>query len=400
MKRYIKVIRVLTVLLFLVAVFGICLLTLCSAGSAYLKGEEESYSIFENRNLEPVPEFTSTALFDGSYFKGWDNWFSDHVAGRNTMLRAYTALNMNVLQKPVVNDVYIGDGVLLPYQQREAVDREAIFAAAGQMADNLQKLQEKIESYGGIFVYVGIPEQSSMLRDSYPGYLVNNEEKLALSEQAFFSALEERGVSYVNMNEYFRETEDPAFYYSKVDHHFNMNGAEYTYQVVLNLLAQRVEGMDLAQPVTLTELPNPYYGSRNRKLYDVYPNTEHAIIADEPVAYTRYDNGEQTASALYESAPDESTPVTYGLYMHGDIAETVVDTGREELPEILIFGDSFTNPLEALFYRNFDKMRSLDLRHYREMSLSEYVEKYQPDVVLCVRDDTQYLKAEYNGVFE
>ena len=34
------------------------------------------------------------------------------------------------------------------------------------------------------------------------------------------------------------------------------------------------------------------------------------------------------------------------------------------------------------------------------MSLSEYVEKYQPDVVLCVRDDTQYLKAEYNGVFE
>ena len=76
MKRYIKVIRVLTVLLFLVAVFGICLLTLCSAGSAYLKGEEESYSIFENRNLEPVPEFTSTALFDGSYFKGWDNWLS------------------------------------------------------------------------------------------------------------------------------------------------------------------------------------------------------------------------------------------------------------------------------------------------------------------------------------
>lgn len=36
--------------------------------------------------------------------------------------------------------------------------------------------------------------------------------------------------------------------------------------------------------------------------------------------------------------------------MGGDIGESVITTNRPKLPNILIYGDSFTNPLETLLW--------------------------------------------------
>ena len=66
-------------------------------------------------------------------------------------------------------------------------------------------------------------------------------------------------------------------------------------------------------------------------------------------------------------------------------------------PNVLIYGDSFTNALETLLYASFNEMRALDLRHYTGMKLSEYIEKYRPDVVICVRDDSSFLMTGGNG---
>lgn len=82
--------------------------------------------------------------------------------------------------------------------------------------------------------------------------------------------------------------------------------------------------------------------------------------------------------------------------MGGDFGETVLKTDRPELPDALIFGDSFTNALETLLYASFDETRILDLRHYTDMSLKEYVDTYRPDVVLCIQNDTFYYTAGGN----
>lgn len=104
--------------------------------------------------------------------------------------------------------------------------------------------------------------------------------------------------------------------------------------------------------------------------------------------------------ALAEPNPyDFSIPhyVTYSLYMGGDYANTVIDTGREELPSILIYGDSFTNAVECIAYLSFDEMHSLDLRYYKEMSLDEYIQTVQPDIVVCIRDYEELLIRTQNG---
>ena len=102
-------------------------------------------------------------------------------------------------------------------------------------------------------------------------------------------------------------------------------------------------------------------------------------------------------AALYDLPDNETQTVTYNVYMGGDIAETVIQTNRPDLPSLLIFGDSFTNPLETLFYTAFNETRALDLRYYTEQTIQAYISAYQPDLVLCIRDNTAYLTAEGNG---
>ena len=79
------------------------------------------------------------------------------------------------------------------------------------------------------------------------------------------------------------------------------------------------------------------------------------------------------ASAVYDLPATEDEALTYGLYMGGDIAETCIRTDRPSLPTALIFGDSFTNAVESLAYYSFDEMRSVDLRHYKTQSISDYI---------------------------
>ena len=117
--------------------------------------------------------------------------------------------------------------------------------------------------------------------------------------------------------------------------------------------------------------------------------------------FTRYDNGKPSDRPLFVLPEADYLPATYNLYMGGDFAETVLETDRPELPNALIFGDSFTNALETLLYASFNETRVLDLRHYDGMSLREYVETHRPDVVLCIQNDTfYYLGGGNNHVWE
>ena len=95
--------------------------------------------------------------------------------------------------------------------------------------------------------------------------------------------------------------------------------------------------------------------------------------------------------------PGRGEKVQYSVYMGGDMAETVVCTNRPELPSILIVGDSFTNPVEALCVYSFHGIRSLDDRHYHQMDLTEYLAFHPVDAVVIIRDSLNYVGSEGNG---
>lgn len=380
----------------------VCFLGILAAGfAATLAREPESASFWENRSLAEFPEYSAQSLGDGSYATRMEEYLSDHAALRTTLLMAKARLDV-ALGRPVVNDVVVTEQSLLPYLPYETVDPAKIDAWAAAMADQLKRINDAVTGYGGYFCYVAVPSQAVSRAGEYPWYLNNEEQLNRAKADALAQAMDARGVPFLNVETALAQSGGSARYASRVDNHYSMEGAFEAYRLVMEWVKANT-GLDFPilgpEDVELVALPNGYMGSRERKLLNAAQREERLsiLLPRQEVPYTRTDDGTPSEPFVYELPASNDNEVTYNLYMGGDIANTVLDTGRDELPSILIYGDSFTNPVECVAYLSFDETHSLDLRHYREMGLEDYIRQVRPEVVVCIRDYDFLLDPEGNG---
>ena len=392
MKKISKAASLVTVLLFFAFLLALAVMTAIR--------EKETYSYYENRNLSAFPSATAESVSDGGYFSGIDTYIREHAAGRTTLLRLNTYLDLNVLRRPVVNDVVIAGDVLLPYNEYSAVDRAEIAVRAENAAQLLSGREDQVSSYGGKYYYVAVPSQNMCYEELYPWYLNSGAEYSDAVSDLFFDALDRNGVSYIDMYSEYLESGSPDYFMSTVDHHYTMLGAYDTYRTVMERVAADT-GFEL--PVLndgnyrLEWLDNPFLGSRARKLFGLWSSDERLglIYPSESVTFERYNNGSRAADLVYGFPwGDSVTPLLYSTYMGGDVAHTYIDTHREDLPSVLVYGDSFTNAFESIVWYSFDKMYSVDLRYYTEMTIDQFIDKYRPDIVICIKDYTVVLDGE------
>lgn len=362
------------------------------------------YSYYENRNLAVMPQAEGQEIMNGKYFSSVERYLSDNAAARNTLLRLKTKaelfVNVKLLDCPVVNEVVVLDDVLLPFNNYESVYEPYIEAQAEEMVSNLKEISDLTASYGGRYFYVAVPCQYVSYADEYPWYLNSREEYTSASRAAFTKALEGSDVEFIDMLDTLTDESVRDIANSTVDSHYSIYGAYLTYLAVMEEINKTDNLKILSEDeFTITPLPNHYVGSRSRKLFDLsnVNDTIDILTPDIEVPFTRCDNGNKYFPVLYSMPANEYEGVLYSLYMGGDIAETIIDTDRDELPSVLVYGDSFTNAFETIVYYSFNEMHSLDFRYYRAMTLGEYIEAYKPDYVICIRDYEQLIVTDNNG---
>lgn len=362
--------------------------------------EKKFISSIENRSLATKPMLTKENLLNGQYFNDWETYLSDHIIGRDGLIKSYTILNMNILNKKKINDIAIGkNGELLPfYTETFSNNCENNLNNIPNVINLLSDFKNHIESYGGEFYFVGVPSQSTFFKDSYLDYFDNKEDLVLDIENTMFSLLEKNNIKYVNMNQVFRDYPNEN-YYLKTDHHFTFAGAYKTYESIINKAND--DFLKIGNPLSLDELYiqdiiHPILGSRNRQIYYLKETNEKITIGNfkNPISYTKYVNGIEDNRLYYYN---ENERPTYSTYMDGDKAEIVIETHRPELPNLLIFGDSFTNALEPLLFYHFNETRILDLRHYTEMNICDYIDIHTPDIVLTLRESLYFGSTEGNG---
>lgn len=363
-------------------------------------------SKLENRTLAQKPKYSKELLLSGEYFRSWEEYLTDHIFGRTYWIKGYSFLNASLLKKHSINNIVIADnGTLLPFIPHNRVyDLDDLKNNINNSVEEISNLSNYINNYGGEFYFIGIPEQSSYLRDKYPSYYRNGEEFLNSSEENMFKGLDKNNINYINMMEKYK-LNDFEEYYFKTDHHYTFRGAYKAYTEIIDRIINDSEQIIIREPLREEEiefitLENPIWGSRNRSLSFIYPTDEKLEIGYpvEQIDYEKVTNGNADPEFYYTEYLEKGRP-SYGVYMGGDHAETIITTDREELPDLLIFGDSFTNPLEPLLYYHFNQTRILDLRYYSEMSLYEYIEEYKPEYIIMVRDDLNYSSSIGNGDF-
>jgi|GEM_PF-190887 len=381
----------------------ITIVAIVAIGARTATSERSEISHYENRYLATRPQRETATIADGTFFRDMDEYLGDHAAFRARLFQIATWADLHIIRRPNVNDVMVVDDLMLPrFPQTPPADAECLRERAKARANDLQRFQEIIEGYGGHFLYVVIPDQVAFFYDRFPRHAAN-QAGYRPERDAFVQALAKQNIPLLDMGEVFEGLGNPRRFYSGVDHHFSFYGAFATYEAIIDTLIAQTE-KDIprlqAEDFVFTELPNPYVGSRGRMLWGAAPFTERIMIAEpiNPIAFRRTGKGGQEVPAtVFELPETEEEEVFFTIYMGGDHAKTVIETDRPHLPNILVFGDSFTNAIESLIYLNFNRMTAIDLRHFHEVSLTELVYKLQPDIVIGIRDYSVLLYEDGNS---
>lgn len=367
-----------------------------------VRGPHQSVSFYEQRQLAPIPIPSLSTLSDGTFFNGIETFLSDHLAGRDQLLKLDVKLNLS-LGKTKVNNLVVNSDKLLDCYGFSRWDVRYLDYQSENKAHEYQALKAKIEEYGGYFCFLGVPLQSTYYASSYPEYMDSRLWHTTAIRTAFEKAMNQEGVPFINMYSYFEEQDFPGEYYYATDHHFTMRGAFTTYALLLDHLqantSWRFEDNTTAADFEWIQLDNPFLGSANRKLYGLWENEDFAEIASpkHEISFTREDRGILSDPKLFTTPESAADQVTYSIYMGGDYGQTVIKTNRPELPTILLYGDSFTNPIETLLWTQANELHCLDFRYYTDKTLYDYIQEIKPDIVVCVRDETVYLANTGNG---
>ena len=367
-------------------------------------GPEELTSEYENRYLAKRPVLDPAIMFDDGYALEWERYFTDHAAWREPLLMLATSIDLNIIKRPTVNGIVVLDDLYLEYLEFTELDEAWLRQQSRLMADEMAALNDVVSSYGGEFFYVAVPTHESWYDYKYPWYLNSNKRVSELTLETFIPDMAAAGVEMVLP--FWGLTPEDTFdghpLYFTSDHHFSFYGAYMTYRTIIekiNSSGKNVLPLLENDDFEFYTLPNPFMGSHTRKLLNIPDLTERATIAvlNEAIPFTRSDNGVAFQNhRIYFMPADADSVIDYGLYMGGDSGETFIETNRE-LPSILLFGDSMTNAVECLLYASAGEFRSIDLRYYDEMALSEYVEIYKPDIVICMRGYANLTNFDGNG---
>lgn len=364
--------------------------------------ESPNYLFYENRMTAEAPVLSGNSLSDGSYFSELETYLADHAAGRSTLTKLNTAIDLSVLHRPVVNDIFVQEDMLLPFLDYEVTDEDTLVQQAAAVGNNLSTISQAVGSYGGTYCYVIIPGQYAYFADRYPAYLNNRSTSLTAYVETMTNLLEERDILMIDLGTVYERLDASVPLYSAVDHHYTLRAAFLAYQTILETLNEKYNAgfpVLTEEDVTFTPLDRHYLGSRARKIFD-FTEIEESLYTMTPkvsVPFTRKDNGIASAASVYTLPADPNEPVTYGYFMGGDFGNTEIDTQREDLPTVLIYGDSYTNALESILYLSCNRMDSIDLRYYTGGTLTDYILKTQPDYVICLRDYSVLMSTDGNG---
>lgn len=376
------------------------LLILLSAAFLFVSFRErrQQISVYENRALAAGPAFSPESVWNGSYWRDWDLYFSDHAARRDDMLRDWTWLQLCVKRQPVVNDVVITPTVLLPYLGDRDITHTDYEAVGLDAVERLLPIQAAVEARGGRFLYLEAEGYPSVYRDEFPSLLRPTVDYYRSRAAAFEAAAAAKGLPLLRLRDVLEPKGGCKNFYYRVDHHPTLYGAYESYLALCGWCRDRGLELPVPEDPGIYPVDAEFLGSYSRKLYGLSPLTGVFYSFDLSLIppYTRWDDGVRTDAPLVICRPEEGT-VRYDAYMGGDKAETVIRTNRPELPSILIVGDSFTNPVEAFCVYSFNEVRSLDFRYYSKKTLTQYLADYPADVVVILRDSVNSTIPEGNG---
>lgn len=375
----------------IISFFFLALFVTTLLACAFFSGFEldEKHSGVENRALTQYEAPTLDTVLDGSWFSFLETYSKDQFFARGIAIRAYNYI-LDSIHVKERNGYVLGDDYFImsvnPFYTSETTLKNAHSYGEAQVAA-MTTIAQTADTYGGTVIYLNAPHKIELYTEKYPAFYNNAEELISIRRDSIIEKAKTAGITVVETFDLLQSHKNEYIYYA-TDHHWTIRGSYYAYQALLECINEMENDCELQYPVfndlNIVVNPNRMVGSYLKKLGDSgrinVDYMEYALPYDMP-EYTRYDDGKISTRALCNTSNSN-----YAALMGPDISNTVVETNRDDLPNILYIGYSYTNPLEMMSVYNFNRVESIDPRHWKG-SICQYVAENQPDYIVIVRDD-------------
>ena len=365
---------------------------ICSLGLIIFFKDEKNMSITENRILEKIPNLSISSYMDGTYQSKLESALSDQFMGSETIkiyMNRYTNfINWNKLDPKICKDKYvlIKDSYYVydcaPYVISGYIkESEDSILAFDSKIKLFNKINEKIPTY---YYFVNRSnnfnfETNTKSLDAYNYYKQN------MSNYA--------GISELNFKDF--EGYKKMFY--KLDHHWNHYGSYVGYMAVASMMNFN----DLYTPIETSEIKKiNYIGSlgTGSNIYNF--EDPFTIYKFNLPSHSTYLDGEIYERDTYQEYINGAYPKKeifghYANYYGGDYALVEYDYFDEAKENLLIVSNSYGNAVRELIASNYNKTYVVDLRHYDEFEVLNFVKEKNIDKILFLGDVNFFSSDEF-----
>ena len=325
----------------LLAIFGI----LTALALASLLTPEREFSPNENRYLQLKPELSWSTLMDGTFTKKAEDYISDQIALRDIWMETSSLVQRSALRLEI-NNTWLGrDGRYFAKVTPDTFD-------TAQYEKNLAQVRTFFDSNSDKDCRIMmVPTPAYMLYDDLPANA-----PLFDAATCFDTLMDTLGSSAIDLRPAL--TADAPNMYYRTDHHWTGEGALTAYGVWC--AATGHERQDWQLETVSTCFRGTLYSA---VLLPDSPYDRVTIASDAAIRSMDCDG--EVSDSLYSMAALEEKD-HYKIFMGGNYAKVVIDTGAGTGRSLLVVKDSFANSFLPFLVREYDTITVLDLRYYRE----------------------------------
>lgn len=336
---------------------------------------DRTFSPVENRTLAQLPEFSWSALTDGSYTAKLETYLEDQFPLRDGWMGLKNRYEY-LLGKREFHGVYLCGNRLI--HKIEDAGR------AEQNITNLQKLTELTD----IPVYLGlIPTAAEVYRDALPAGSEN------FDQAAYLEKVRESvpNAVWVDIAQALTEHRREQLFY-RTDHHWTSQGAYYGYGALMEAMGEQPE--PLGTPETVSD---DFYGTlySTSGVHWLEPDTIERYVSGEGVTVENTEKGE-THGLYVDSFLGEKDK--YASFLGGNTPLYIVRNRSAASDEkLLVVRDSYSDSMAPFLSQYFAEIHLLDLRYYRT-SVAEYAQENGMDRIFVCYSVENFVK-DLDAVF-
>ncbi len=348
---------------------------LAGFGLLHILLPDRNFSPVENRTLSSMPDFSWSALVDGSYTSRLEKYLEDQFPLRDGWMGLKNRYEY-LLGKREFHGVYLcGDRLIHKIEDASRAEQNIAY---------LQKLTELTD----IPVYLGlIPTAAEVYRDQLPAGAEN------FDQAAYLKKVRESvpDAVWVDMEKWMDGASGVSLFY-RTDHHWTSAGAWHGYAALMEAMGEPFE--PLGTPETVSE---DFYGTlySSSGVHWLAPDTIERYVSGESVTVENFEKGE-THGLYVDSFLGEKDK--YASFLGGNTPLYIIrnpEAASEE--KLLVVRDSYSDAMAPFLSQYFAEIHLVDLRYYRT-SVVEYARENGMDRIFVCYSVENFVK-DLDAVF-